>query len=63
MSGCGRSVTGEVMECADGGRVIDCLLRAWSMSGDRRGGEWVSESALFTGGVGLEIWISTWGLR
>ena len=25
MSGCGRSV-GDVIECADGGRVIDCRL-------------------------------------
>ena len=61
MRGCGRSVTGEVMECEDGGRVIDCRLRALSISGDLRGGECVSESALLTGGVGLEIWIATCG--
>ena len=49
------------MECEDGGRVIDCRLRALSISGDLRGGECVSESALLTGGVGLEIWIATCG--
>ncbi len=43
------------MECVDGGRVMECRLCETSMSGERRGGEWVSDRALFTGGVGLEI--------
>lgn len=48
-SGWGRRGCAEELltEFVDGGRVIDCRL---SVSGDRRGGECVSERALGTGG-------------
>ena len=39
---------------------MDCRLRALSMSGDRRGGECVSERA-FTGGAGLGLGYGAFG--